>query len=212
MNQARDASETDDRSYRLHRNLEAVWANRPGWGILAAVNHSTIGYRFVVTGFVFLLLGGMLSMFMRLQLAWPGNEVLGPERYNQFVTMHGTTMMFLFAVPVMEGFALYLVPKMIGARDVPFPRLTAFGYWCYLFGGIFLYAGLLLGVAPDGGWFMYVPLTGPDYTPGISADFWLLGVTFAEVAAVSASVELIVAILKTRAPGMSIQRIPLFVW
>src|SRR5690606_25682618 len=121
--------------------LERIWANGPGIaGQLTAVNHSTIGLRFIVTGLAFLLIGGMLSMFIRLQLAWFGNEVLDPERYNQFVTMHGTTMMFLFAVPIMEGFALYLVPKMIGARDLPFPRMSAFGYWCYLFGGLFLYS------------------------------------------------------------------------
>jgi cytochrome c oxidase subunit I+III len=154
----------------------------------------------------------MLSMFMRLQLAWSGQTVLDQESYNQFMTMHGTTMMFLFAVPVMEGFALYLVPKMIGARDMPFPSLSAFGYWCYLFGGLFLYSSFLFDAAPDAGWFMYTPLSGKEYSPGLGPDFWLLGVTFAEIAAVAASVELIVAILKTRAPGMAIQRMPLFVW
>ncbi|WP_330970790.1 cbb3-type cytochrome c oxidase subunit I, partial [Lysobacter sp. A3-1-A15] len=97
-------------------------------------------------------------------------------------------------------------------RDLPFPRLSAFGYWCYLFGGLFLYSSFFFGGAPNGGWFMYVPLTGPTYTPGLSADFWLIGVTFAEIAAVTAAVELIVAILLTRAPGMSIQRMPLFAW
>ncbi|MEG3192890.1 cytochrome c oxidase subunit I [Lysobacter sp. D1-1-M9] len=193
--------------------LHRVWSNASGLvGQLTAVNHSTVGLRFIATGFAFLLVGGMLAMFIRLQLAWPGNQVLDPERYNQFVTMHGTTMMFLFAVPIMEGFAMYLIPKMLGARDLPFPRLSAFGYWCYLFGGLFLYSSFFFGGAPNGGWFMYVPLTGPTYTPGLSADFWLIGVTFAEIAAVTAAVELIVAILLTRAPGMSIQRMPLFAW
>jgi len=193
--------------------LDRIWRNSPGLvGQLTAVNHGTIAYRFIVTGLVFMLIGGMLAMFIRLQLAWPGNEVLSPERYNQFVTMHGTTMMFLFAVPVMEGFAMYLIPKMLGSRDLPFPRLSAFGYWCYLFGGIFLYSSFLFDAAPDGGWFMYVPLTNKVFSPGMSVDFWLIGVTFAEIAAVTAAVELIVAILLTRAPGMSIQRMPLFAW
>jgi len=194
---------------RMHR----TWANAPGLlGQLTAVNHSSVGLRFVFTGLAFMLVGGILAMFIRLQLAWPGNEVLSPERYNQFVTMHGTTMMFLFAVPVMEGFGMYLVPKMIGARDLPFPRMGAFGYWCYLFGGLFLYSSFLFGEAPDGGWFMYVPLTNATFSPGMGPDFWLIGITFAEIAAVTGAVELIVAILLTRAPGMGIQRMPLFAW
>jgi len=193
--------------------LARIWSNAPGLrGQLTAVNHGTIGKRFVVAGFAFLLVGGLLSMFIRLQLAWFDNDVLDPARYNQFVTLHGTTMMFLFAVPIMEGFAMYLLPKMLGARDLPFPRLSAFGWWCYLFGGLFLYSSLLFDAAPDGGWFMYVPLTDAMYSPGKGADFWLIGVTFAEIAAVTAAVELIVAILVTRAPGMDIRRMPLFAW
>ena len=193
--------------------LHAVWGTPPGWrGRLTAVNHSTIGLRFIITGLAFFLVGGLLSMFMRLQLAWPGNAVLDPQRYAEFVTMHGTTMMFLFAVPVMEGFALYLVPKMIGARDLPFPRLSAFGYWCYLFGGLFLYSSFLFDAVPDSGWFMYVPLTDATWSPGLNADFWLIGVTFSEIAAVAAAVEMIVAILIGRAPGMDLRRIPLFAW
>ncbi|MCD9098334.1 cytochrome c oxidase subunit I [Luteimonas fraxinea] len=193
--------------------LERVWANGRGLvGQLTAVNHTTIALRFIVTGLVFLLIGGMLSMFIRLQLSWPGLNVLDPERYAQFVTMHGTTMMFLFAVPIMEGFAMYLIPKMLGTRDLPFPRLSAFGWWCYLFGGIFLYSSFIFGSVPDGGWFMYTPLTDSTYSPGKGADFWLIGVTFAEIAAVTAAVELIVAILVTRAPGMDLTRMPLFAW
>ena len=177
----------------LQASLQQVWRNEPGLkGQLTAVNHTTVGLRFIFTGIAFLLVGGILSMFMRLQLAWSDQQVLDHELYNQFVTMHGTTMMFLFAVPVMEGFALYLIPKMIGARDMPYPRMTAFGYWCYLFGGLFLYASFLFGAAPDGGWFMYTPLTGREYSPGLGPDFWLLGVTFAEIAAVTAAIELIV--------------------
>jgi cytochrome c oxidase subunit I+III len=204
-----DERENDRRLAELHR----IWRNEPGVaGQLRAVNHGTVGLRFIVAGFAFLLVGGLLSMFIRLQLAWFDAEVLDPERFNQFVTLHGTTMMFLFAVPIMEGFAMYLLPKMIGARDLPFPRMSAFGWWCYLFGGLFLYSSLLFDAAPDGGWFMYVPLTDATFSPGKGPDFWLIGVTFAEIAAVTAAVELIVAILVTRAPGMDIRRMPLFAW
>ena len=205
-----------DAAHDHARRLEAlarIWSNAPGLrGQLTAVNHGTIALRFVVAGLAFMLVGGLLSMFMRLQLAWPDAQVLDPERYNQFVTMHGTTMMFLFAVPIMEGFAMYLLPKMLGARDLPFPRMSAFGWWCYLFGGLFLYSSLLFDAAPDDGWFMYVPLTDAIFSPDKGPDFWLIGVTFAEIAAVTAAVELIVAILLTRAPGMDIRRMPLFAW
>ena len=163
-----------DRLARLAR----VWSNAPGLvGQLTAVNHSTVAMRFIVTGLAFLLVGGLLSMFMRLQLAWPGLEVLDPERYAQFVTMHGTTMMFLFAVPIMGGFGMCLLPKMIGVRDLPFPRMSAFGYWCYLFGGLFLYSSFMFGSVPDAGWFMYTPLSDATYSPGKGPDFWLIGVT-----------------------------------
>ncbi|TDK23347.1 cytochrome c oxidase subunit I [Luteimonas aestuarii] len=204
-----DAAEHDRRLAELDR----IWCNEPGVrGQLRAVNHGTVGLRFIAAGLAFMLVGGLLSMFIRLQLAWFDAEVLDPERFNQFVTLHGTTMMFLFAVPVMEGFAMYLLPKMIGARDLPFPRMSAFGWWCYLFGGLFLYSSLLFDAAPDGGWFMYVPLTDATFSPGMGPDFWLIGVTFAEIAAVTAAVELVVAILVTRAPGMDIRRMPLFAW
>ncbi|MEX0900132.1 MAG: cytochrome c oxidase subunit I [Gammaproteobacteria bacterium] len=193
--------------------LERTWSNAPGWrGQLTAVNHSTIGLRYIVTSLAFLLAGGMLAMFMRLQLGWSDQSVLDHETYNQFVTMHGTTMMFLFAIPLLEGIALYLLPKMIGARDMPFPRLTAFGYWCYLFGGVFLYTSFAFDAAPASGWFMYTPLSSIEYTPGLGSDFWLLGITLAEVAAVGAAVEIIVAVLKNRAPGMAITQMPLFAW
>lgn len=126
--------------------------------------------------------------------------------------MHGTVMMFLFAIPMFEGLAMYLLPKMLGARDLAFPRLSAYGYWCYLFGGSILILVLFFGLAPDGGWFMYTPLASPTYTPGINADVWLIGVTCVEVSSISAAVEIIVTVLKTRAPGMSLDRMPLFAW
>ena len=197
---------------RPHPRLDAAWANWKGIGALAAVNHSTVAVRTIVTGFAFLLAGGVLAMFIRLQLSWSGADVLDVRTYNRFVTMHGTTMMFLFAVPIAEGFAMYLLPKMLGARDLPLPRLSAYGYWCYLLGGLMLYAGLLTGQAPEQGWFMYAPLSDARFSPDKGADFWLLGVTFAEIAAVAGAIEIIVSVLKTRAPGMTLARMPLFAW
>jgi cytochrome c oxidase subunit I+III len=196
----------------LHMRLQTIWENRPGLGALSAVNHTTVGLRFIVTGLLFFIIGGLLAMLIRTQIAIPNNDFVDHDVYNQLFTLHGTTMMFLFAVPVVEGVAMYLIPKLIGTRDMVFPRLSAYGYWCYLFGGILLYSSLLFGAAPDDGWFMYTPLTGPEFSPGSGPDFWLLGVTLAEVSAVSAAVELVVSILKTRAPGMALHRMPIFAW
>ncbi len=196
----------------LHHRLRAVWGNPGGWESLATVNHSAIGLRFIVTALLFFLIGGVLAMLIRTQLATSDNAFAGHETYNQWFTMHGTVMMFLFAIPVLEGFAMYLLPKMLGARDLAYPRLSAFSYWCYLFGGLMLITALATGVAPSGGWFMYTPLSGARYSPGIGADVWLIGVTFAEVSAVCGAVELITSILRLRAPGMSLARMPLFAW
>jgi cytochrome c oxidase subunit I+III len=193
--------------------LRQAWASPPGLeGFTSAVNHKSIGKRFVVTAFVFLLVGGLEAMLIRTQLIRPENGFLDAETYNQLFTMHGTTMMFLFAVPMVEGLAMYLVPLMIGTRDLPFPRLNAFGYWCFLLGGVLLNWSFLTGSVPDGGWFAYTPLTGPEYSPTAGMDYWLLGVTFVEIAGVVGALELAVLILRQRAPGMSLLRMPLFVW
>lgn len=196
----------------LHQKAQRIWGNLPGWGTLAAVNHTSIGLRFIVTGLAFFLIGVSLAMLIRTQLALPNHDLLGAERYNQIFTMHGTVMMFLFAIPVLEGLAMYLVPKMLGTRDLAFPRLSAMGYYCYLFGGIILVSSLVLGIAPSGGWFMYTPLSDATYSPGPGSDFWLIGITFVEISAVSAGVELIVSILRTRAPGMTLDKMPVFCW
>ena len=201
----------DDRA--LHLQLEKVWKGRPGLlGWLTEVDHKAIGRRYIVTAFVFLLLGGIEAALIRAQLALPENALIGPDRYNQIFTMHGTTMMFLFAVPVMEAVAVYLVPLMIGTRNVAFPRLNAFGYWVYLIGGVFLYAGFLLDIGPDTGWFSYVPLAGPEYAPGKRVDVWAQTITFTEIAALTAAVEVVVTTFRQRAPGMTLSRMPLFVW
>ncbi|QIB51065.1 cytochrome c oxidase subunit I [Pseudomonas sp. OIL-1] len=192
--------------------FDRVWGNLPGWGQLSAVNHTSVGLRFVVTGMVFFLIGGILAMLLRTQLALPEQDILSSNAYNQIFSMHGTVMMFLFAIPVLEGAAMYLIPKMIGTRDLVFPRLSALGYYCYLFGGIIIVSSLFLNMAPDAGWFMYTPLSGSFYSPGLGPDFWLLGITFVEISAMSAGVELVVSILRTRANGMSLRKMPIFCW
>ncbi len=197
---------------RLHKQLERIWMTPPGIGRLSSVNHTVLGKRFMVVALSFFAIGGFLSMLIRAQLATPHSAFIGPEIYNQIFTMHGTVMMFLFAIPMFEGFVIYMLPKMVGARDMAFPRLTAYGFWCYLFGGMILIGAMLAGVAPDGGWFMYTPLSSKPYTPGINADVWLLGITFVEISAVTAAVEIFVSILKMRAPGMSLTRMPLMAW
>ncbi|HUG92896.1 MAG TPA: cbb3-type cytochrome c oxidase subunit I, partial [Planctomycetaceae bacterium] len=161
--------------------FERTWQAPTGLaGWLAVVNNQPLGLRFMVTACAFFLIGGALAVLLRIQLTVPENSFLGPQLYNQLFTMHGSTMMYLFAVPFLEGLALYLLPLMIGSRDVAFPRLTAFGYWCYLFGGLVFYASFLFGVAPDAGWFAYTPLSGPRFS-GRGVDFWLLGLALVEV-------------------------------
>ncbi|MEX0732811.1 MAG: cytochrome c oxidase subunit I [Aquisalimonadaceae bacterium] len=196
----------------LHRAFDRDWRSPPGLRSLTAVNHTVIGKRFMMTGFLYFLVGGILAMLIRAQLAIPDSRFMNHEIYHQVFTMHGTVMMFLFAIPVIEGVAFYLIPKLLGARDLAYPRLSAFGYFCYLFGGLLLLGSLLVGAAPDSGWFMYTPLSGARYSPGSGADVWLLGITFVEISAVSAGVELTASILKVRTAGMSLRRMPLFGW
>ncbi|WP_375263018.1 cytochrome c oxidase subunit I [Palleronia sp.] len=196
-----------------HRKFQKIWASNPGWkGWFSTVNHTDVGRMFLLTSFFFFGVGGVLAMLIRAQLATPDSAFVGPEVYSQFFTMHGTIMMFLFAIPTFEGMAIYLLPKMLGTRDLAYPRLTAYGYWCYFFGGSMLLASMVLGIAPNGGWFMYPPLTGPVFSPGINTDFWLLGITFVEISAMAAAVELSVSILRYRAPGMTLAKMPIFAW
>jgi cytochrome c oxidase subunit I len=197
----------------LHAALLPLWATPRGLlGWFSAVDHKVIGRRYIVTAFIFLALGGLLAVAIRLQLARPDRPLVGPDLYNQIFTMHGATMMFLFAVPVMEAMAMFLVPLMVGTRNIAFPRLNAFSYWIFVFGGILLWVAFVLNVGPDVGWFSYVPLAGPQYAPGKRADIWAQMITFTEVAALGTALALIVTVLKQRAPGMSLDRIPLFVW
>src|SRR3954451_8470428 len=197
----------------LHARLTRTWRTGPSLiARLSSVDHKVVGRRYILTAFFFLCLGGLSAVAMRLQLARPEAKLLGPDLYNQLFTMHGTTMMFLFAVPVMEAFAVYLVPLMLGTRNIAFPRLNAFSYWVYLFGGTFLWVAFMLKIGPDVGWFAYVPLSGPDFSPGKRVDVWAQMITFTEVSALAVAVEIIVTVFKQRAPGMTLDRIPLFVW
>jgi cytochrome c oxidase subunit I+III len=194
---------------RLHR----TWRRAPGlWGWLTTVDHKDIGRRFIYTAMTFLILGGILSMLMRLQLARPESGLISATRYNQIFTMHGTTMMFLFAVPIMEAVAIYIIPLMVGTRNIAFPRLNAFSYWTYLFGALLLWGAFVLNVGPDAGWFMYTPLSGPQFSPGKRTDIWAQMITFTEVAGIAVAVELVATILKFRAPGMGLNKMPLYVW
>ncbi|CUX67839.1 cytochrome c oxidase, subunit I [Agrobacterium tumefaciens str. Kerr 14] len=213
-----DAPDRDTRDSRLtdselQRQLAVTWGSSGGlWNTLSNVDHKVIGRRYIVTAFVFLALGGVLSLAMRLQLSQPEARFIGPDRYNQIFTMHGTNMMFLFAVPVMEAMAVYLVPLMVGTRNIAFPRLNAFSYWMFLAGGILLWVAFAIDTGPDVGWFAYVPLAGPQFGTGKRADIWAQMITFTEISALAVSLELVVTIFKQRAPGMSLNRIPLFVW
>lgn len=192
--------------------LEQVWERPRGWHTPKAVNNTYIGKLYIGTALLFLLLAGVLALIMRAQLAVPGATLVTPGTYNQLFTMHGTVMMFLFAVPIVEAIAVYLLPNMLGARDLPFPRLSAYAFWAYAIGGLAFFCTIFVGLAPDGGWFMYPPLTSRVYSPGLNADFWLLGIGFIEISAIAGAIELIIGILMTRAPGMSLSRMPVYAW
>ena len=182
--------------------LEVLWGERPGlasW--LMTVDHKRIGLRYLHTGIAFFVLGGIEALVLRAQLTQANLDILDPEAYNQMFSMHGTTMMFLFAVPALSGFGNYFVPLMIGSRDMAFPRLNSFGYWAFLGSGLFMYSS-----------FNYVPLGGTDFTPGVNIDFYVLGLVFLGLSTTGGAINFIVTILKLRAPGMSINRMPIFVW
>jgi cytochrome c oxidase subunit I+III len=192
--------------------LRRLWNPPKGLRFITVINNNYVGVFYVAAAFLFFILAGMLALLMRTQLAVPGNDLLAPDTYNQLFTMHGTMMMFLFAVPAVEAMGILLLPNMLGARDLPFPRLSAYAFWAYLVGGLVFFSSLFVGLAPDGGWFMYPPLTSSTYSPGINQDFWLLGIGFIEISAIAGAIEIIVGILRTRAPGMTLARMPVFAW
>ena len=189
------------------------WADAPGvLGWISTIDHKRVGRRFIGTAFGFFVAGGVLAGLMRLQLSRPDSSLIGPDLYNQLFTVHGTSMMFVFAVPMMQAMAVYFVPLMVGARNIAFPRLIAYAYWVYLFGGLMLYSALVLNIGPDAGWFSYTPLAGPQYGVGKRSDFWAQLITFTEVSGLLVAVSVITTVFKLRAPGMTLNRMPLFVW
>jgi cytochrome c oxidase subunit I len=196
-----------------HERLQRQWEDRPGIpGFLTTVDHKRIGIRYLVTAVVFLLVGGVEALAIRVQLAGPNNTVLAAKAYNEVMTMHGTTMIFLFNTPVFAGFGNYLVPLQIGARDMAFPRLNALSYWIYVLAGCLMYGGFVVHQIPAAGWFAYVPLSASEYSPGLGLDYWAIGVTFLGIATTIGGINFIVTMLRMRAPGMSLNRMPLFCW
>src|SRR6266446_722333 len=192
---------------------------------LMTTDHKKLGIMYIVTAFFFFLVGGVDALLIRTQLAVPNGKVLTPEVYNQIFTMHAVTMIFLFIMPMLTGLGNYIVPLMIGARDMAFPRINAFGYWLVLFGALFLNASFLFDQAPNGGWFYYAPLSNLRYGCGvligvnggpstgcINADFWALGILLLGISSIAGSLNFVVTILKLRAPGMTMNRVPLFTW
>lgn len=198
---------------RAAERLRSLWETAPGvYGWLATVDHKTLGIRYIVTAFVFLALGGIEALIFRLQLAQPNEHLLTPEQYNQLFTMHGITMILWYAFPILTGFSVYLQPLLIGTRDMALPRLNAFTYWVFLFSGMFLYAGLFLGMAPDAGWFNYVPYSGSEYNAGPNIDFYALANILLGISTTLGSINFIVTFLRLRAPGMSLNRLPIMSW
>ena len=184
-----------------------------GWRAwVTTTDHKKIGLLYFWTAFVFFLIGGLEALVIRAQLAGPDGKLVSAEFYNQLFTMHGTTMVFLALMPLSAAFFNYIIPLQIGARDVAFPRLNAFSYWVFLFGGLFLNASFLFGAAPDGGWFGYTTLTLREYSPGRNIDFWVLGLQILGIASLAAGFNFIVTILNMRAPGMKMMRLPAFTW
>ncbi|MEY3575134.1 MAG: hypothetical protein RLZZ88_277, partial [Actinomycetota bacterium] len=184
-----------------------------GWkSWLFTVDHKKLGLMYGATALFFFIVGGLEAVLIRLQLAAPEGKVLNADLYNQMFTMHATTMVFLFVMPMAAAFANYFVPLQIGARDVAFPRINAFGFWCLLAGGIVVNLAWFFGGAADGGWFMYAPNSGPVFSPSHGVDYWALGLQIAGIASLTGAINLIVTVLNMRAPGMTLMKMPIFTW
>ena len=194
------------------RRLGRTWETPKGWRYWSSVNNAQVGLWYTATSLAFFLFAGLLGLLIRAQLAVPDSTLLTAKFYNQVFTLHGTVMMFLFAVPILEAVAILIMPSMYAARDLPFPRLSSFGFWSFLIGGVFVCGSIFFNAAPDSGWFMYPPLATDTKQSGIGADIWLLGLSFIEIASIAAAVELIVGVLKCRPPGMRINMMPLYGW
>ena len=188
-----------------------------GW--VVTVDHKRLGIMYIVSGILFLLVAGSMATVIRLQLVVANNHLVSPQVFNRLMTMHGTTMIFLVAVPILFGFGNYLIPLMLGARDLAFPRLNAFGFWLFLFGALLLYFSYIAGdglsgagSAPDVGWFAYAPLTERPFSRGSSTDYWILGIALAGIGTTATAVKLLATAASMRCRGMTLGRMPLFVW
>ena len=206
-----EAPESPAAAERLDR-LEQIWRSRPGLlGWLTTTDHKRVGLLYLWTTLAFFAAGGAESLLIRTQLAQPNSHVVSPSTFDELFSMHGITMIFFFIIPMTTGaFGNYLLPLMIGARDMAFPRMNALSYWIFLASGIFLYTSLGLGMAPNAGWFDYVPLASRAFDPGRNVDFYCLGIIFNSIASTLTAAQFIVTIFKSRAPGMSLNRLPLF--
>ena len=205
--------EVTERNPSLEAKLHEMWESEPdllGW--LSTVDHKEIGIMYLVTAFAFLVAGGVEALIMRLQLAGPNQNLLGPEQYNELFSMHGNTMIFWYAFPVLSGFSNYFWPLLLGARDMAFPRLNAFSYWVFLASGIFIYCSFVVGAAPNDGWFNYPPYGSREFNPGPNIDFYLLGLIFFGISLTAGGINFVVTTLRTRCPGMSINRFPIVIW
>src|ERR687886_292369 len=198
--------------HRATERLERIWTERHGvLGWLTTTDHKRIGLLYLFASLVLFAAGGVEALLMRTQLIRPDNGLVGPGTYDELFTMHGITMIFLFVIPISTGaFGNYLLPLMIGARDMAFPRLNALSFWIFLSSGLLIYTSLAIGNAPDAGWFNYVPLAGPQFSPGPNIDFYCLGLIFNGISTTAAAINFIVTLFKMRAPGMSLNRMPLF--
>jgi len=205
---------TADEAERHERELEGIWETKGGpfFGWFVSVDHKSIGLRYLVTSIIFLILGGLEAAMMRLQLAQPNMHLLSPEAYAQLFTMHGVTMIFLYAFPVLSGFSNYLWPLLLGSRDMAFPRLNAFSYWMFLLAGIAMYVSFIAGRAPDNGWFNYVPYANGSFDPGVNIDAYALGMILLGISTTVGGINFIVTLLRLRAPGMSLNRVPIIIW
>ncbi|HEX7969079.1 MAG TPA: cbb3-type cytochrome c oxidase subunit I [Stellaceae bacterium] len=197
----------------LAEKFQKMWETPPGLrGFLSSVDHKEIGIRYLVTAFAFLCAGGIEALIMRLQLAGPDSRLLAPEAYDELFTMHGATMIVWYAFPVLSGFSNYLWPLIFGSRDMAFPRLNAFSYWIFLASGIFLYTSFAVGAAPNAGWFNYVPYAAKPYNAGLNIDFYCLAQIFNGISVTAGALNFIVTSLRTRCPGMSVNRFPIIAW
>jgi heme/copper-type cytochrome/quinol oxidase subunit 1 len=179
---------------------------------VTTTDHKDIGLLYIGTAIVFFFVGGVESLLMRWQLLRPRNDLLDPGSYNALFTMHGTTMIFLVAMPLLLGAANYFVPLMIGARDMAFPRLNALSYWLLFFGALFLHWSFVVGAPPDVGWFAYSPLTERPFALSAGPDYWALGLLVTGAGSIATGLNLVVTVVALRAPGMTAFRIPVFVW